>query len=356
MRLLVDISAHGFGHLAQTSLILSAVRDQEEVVDLVVRSGLDETTLREWLGPAIRHVPSDTDFGLVMRTPFSVDSAATLERYLAVHSRFRSAIDEVADLIRDERCAAVLSNVGYLAVAAAGRAGVPAVACSSLNWGDVLLAYCGAMSGADAILAQIDAAYSGADTFARLVPGMPMTRLRTTRIPAPLARVGTARREDVAATLQIDPRRPLVLCAFGGMLPPEPPPFLECEELATIGPETWVAAGAISARDLAIPFADLIASVDVVVSKPGYGIVAELGCAGTPSILVSRNDWPEEPYLLDWLAKRSCCTVVRHVADLDANLIRAHLASARAGVPPRRATPGGEAAVAQIVRAAARAA
>ena len=46
---------------------------------------------------------------------------------------------------------------------------------------------------------------------------------------------------------------------------------------------------------------DLIRSCDVLFTKPGYGAFTEAACNGTRALYVERDDWPEEPWLSDWL-------------------------------------------------------
>jgi len=54
-------------------------------------------------------------------------------------------------------------------------------------------------------------------------------------------------------------------------------------------------------RQFDMPFADLIASSDLVVTKPGYGMAAESVCNGKPVLYVKRGDWPEEPSIVAWM-------------------------------------------------------
>jgi len=353
MRLFVDITAHGWGHLAQTAPVVTALRQLEPALEVTVRSGLDPRVIRERLGD-VRHHPSDTDFGLAMQGPFSVDRQATLARYQAVHDVFDAHVESIAALIDGSAADIVFANVGYLAIAAARRAGVPVVACSSLNWSDLFRFYCSGLPGAEAIAERMDAAYRGADLFARLEPGMPMERFETRPITRPIARIGRRRRAEVAAAAGVAPDATLILCAFAGMLPPEPPPLLrEPDGLTVLGPGAWASSGAIAADAMQIPFADLVASVDGVITKPGYGMVAELGCTAVPTLMVSRRDWPEEPHLLAWLSRHGRHVAVDDLAELSAPRVRQLLAGL-AGSATRPAEPGGEADVVRLILAGAR--
>jgi hypothetical protein len=349
MRLLVDITAHGWGHLSQTAPIMTTLRDYYPGLELIVRSGLPSALVAQRLPGITKHHHSDTEFGLVMESPFQVARAATLQRYQSIHTGLERNIEYLAGLIVAERCDAVFTNIGYIAIAAAQRASVPSIACSSLNWSDVFSTYCGHMPDAVPILESMDTAYSKASLFIRLVPGMPMHKLATHPIARPISRVGKNKRALLIETLGLTNNSTIVLCSFGGMLPPEPPPFaFKRDGLIVVGPRAWSELGVIPVDDLPIPYADVLASVDAVVTKPGYGIVSELGCTATPAIMVSRGDWPEEPYLLNWLARHGRYVSVTDVRELSAAFVKNWLIESNSG-PIAVAQPGGERDVAQLI-------
>jgi hypothetical protein len=58
-------------------------------------------------------------------------------------------------------------------------------------------------------------------------------------------------------------------------------------------------------RSLGWPYLDVLASVDVLAAKPGYGTFAEAGFAGRDALVVPRDDWPESPHLVGWLARHA---------------------------------------------------
>ena len=61
---------------------------------------------------------------------------------------------------------------------------------------------------------------------------------------------------------------------------------------------------------LGLHFSDLLASVDAVVTKPGYGLFVESAAAGTPVLYLRREDWPEQEVLIDWLKREAVCAEV----------------------------------------------
>lgn len=350
MRLFVDITAHGWGHLSQTAPIIAALRERDPSFGCVVRSGLPRDMVERKLGPLAGFHASESDFGLVMTSPFIVDREASLARYLSLHRDFDRHVDALAALISDG-CDAVLSNIGYLALAAGKRAGIPTIACSSLNWSDMMHVYGHGAPGAAGVLADIDRSYAEADLFLRLSPGMAMERFRTRRIDRPIARLGTARRGDIRQRLGIGADAPIVVCAFGGMIPMGTPAFINRPDgLAVLGPPAWRDLGVLDVDGLGMPYADVLASADLVVTKPGYGIVAELGCLGTPSLMVSRGDWPEQPALLAWLADHSSTAEIDDIRSLAADDVHIMIKRARDRVYTP-AESGGERDIADAIKA-----
>jgi hypothetical protein len=149
-----------------------------------------------------------------------------------------------------------------------------------------------------------------AATFLRTTPGMPMTGLDRVIGIGPIATIGRERRGELRRILGVGTAR-IVLVALGGIptrLPVEAWPALA--NTHWLVPAAWqVARSDMSAFEpLGWPFADLLASSDAVVTKPGYGTFAEAACNGTAVLYQRRGDWPEQDCLIEWLSKnaRAC--------------------------------------------------
>jgi hypothetical protein len=347
-KLLVDITAHGHGHLSQTAPILKSLRRHRPNLRFVVRTGLAAEIVRQRLGDDVTLVHSDTDFGCVMKSPFEVDRGATLRRYLSVDKRLEETARQIADIARDHRCIGIFTNISYPAVLAASKLSIPSVACSSLIWSEVAEHYIGGMGrAAQNLLANMRAAYDRASILLRLLPGMPMARHVTVAVDRPIARVGQKRGEELKSLLGVARNVALVLCAFRGMLPPRPVALRTIPDLVLIGPEAW-SPFVIDADTIDWPFEDLIASVDAVLTKPGYGIAAELGCNATPGVFVTRGDWPEESGLVEWLRMNGRCVVLPKLDGLDSASLAQIVRGMSSAQPIKTPCAGGEDVVARI--------
>lgn len=300
--LFVDISAHGYGHLAQVAPVLNAL----EIGDLrlSIRSGLACEQLRARIQRPFAHIPRATDFGYVMKNALSIDLAASAEKYRHAHADWPQRVLEEKQFLEALAPDLVLSDVSYLPLAGAQAAGLACLAMSSLNWADLFLHYYGKEAWSAPIHAQMHAAYAGADAFLRLTPGMPMASLPNRIALGPIATGSRCSRNHAVAQLGLPPDRQWALVAFGGFdlrLPLERWP--RCQGVHWLIPREWPLERDDVSRvdEKRLPFADLLPNVDVIITKPGYGTFAEAACNGVPVLYLRRDDWPEQESLIAWL-------------------------------------------------------
>ena len=239
----------------------------------------------------------------------------------------------------------VLSNVGYTAIAAARRAGIPAVAMSSINWVDVLQCYCGAFAGMAGVIGQIESTYRSADAFLKVVPGLPMPWLPTTDL-SPIVARGRNRRDELAKLFNLRSDTRIVVFSVSELAPPPPPalPAALPEDLLLLGPTAW--SSQPPWRGFAatgMPFLDLLTSADLVVGKPGYGLATEAAMAQVPLLLVPYEAWPEVPEHIGWLRQYGVCTTTpRALEELSLDDILAALEGMRGRTAPQSPVFGGE--------------
>lgn len=304
MRLYAAISHHGYGHLAQTAPILNALADLAPGLDLIVRSALPTAVLARRVRAPFRHLEAATDCNFVMHDSLHIDLPASEAAYRAFHADWPRRVATEAEGLAALGVDLVYSNVGYLPLAAARAAGIPSVALCSLNWADIFAHYLGHRPGTGAMLDAMRAAYAGADRFLRPRPAMPMADLGNAFAIPPVAQAGRARQDELRAHLGLKRGDRIVLIGLGGIphrLPVEDWPVLP--GVTWLVPDEWGAARPdVRGFDATgMVYADLLASADALVTKPGYGSFVEAVRAGVPVLYLPRPDWPEAPYLIDWL-------------------------------------------------------
>jgi hypothetical protein len=313
LHLVISLSGHGFGHVAQTAPVLDALHRIMPQLRFTVRSAVPLAHLRSRIHAPFAHLPSEGDIGMVMSSALDVRVAESRAAYRAFHADWEARVANEARLLRELGADMVLSNVGYLPLAGARRAGIPNAALCSLNWFDIYQHYC----GGDAIAAQIHACYANADAFLRATPGMAMETLPNLVPVAPIAAVGNNRRDELGHHLQLTPNETLVLVSLGGIasrLPIERWPRID--GVRWLVQQDWRVEhpDIIVLESLPMSFGDLLASSDALLCKPGYGSFAEAACSGVPVLYVSRADWPESPALVAWLQQYGLCREISREA------------------------------------------
>ena len=303
--LLVALSGHGYGHLAQAAPVINALRQRLPALRLTVQCAIPERVLRPRIDGPLQPIAEAVDVGMVMASAVDVLIDDTLAAYRVFHADWEHRLARQEKLLASLTPDLVLADIPYLSLAAAARLGIPAVALCSLNWADILLGYCSEEPDSAALRELMLTAYNSAAVFLQPAPSMPMTDLVNTRPIGPIAATGRDRRIELNARLGLRHDEILGLIGLGGV-----DMRLPMEDWSTMPGVRWLAppewqvrrADTVSWGALTdLLFADLVHSCDVLLTKPGYGSFTEAVCNGTPVLYVERPDWPEEPWLTRWL-------------------------------------------------------
>ena len=302
--LVVDLSSHGFGHAGITCPVLNALRPHARKIKVTIRTAVPAALIVQRVDFDFDYI-AKPDFGMVMAGTMSVLPDESYAAYKELHKDWEAHVTTATAELAALKPSLLLSNISYLSIAAARKAGIPAVAFGAVNWADIFRRYCGDFPQAQSILEQMTDAYAGADIFLQPIPAMPMPSIRRHRLVGPVAEIGRDRRAELSERLNLDPDRRLVLLALGGI-----PTRLSFDAWPRLG-ETCVIIDSqlqanhpdvVSCEGLAFPFVDLVRSCDAIITRPGYGTVAEAACNGIPILLVPRDGWPETPAFVEWLA------------------------------------------------------
>ncbi|WP_440997938.1 glycosyltransferase [Arhodomonas sp. SL1] len=253
-----------------------------------------------------------------MRGPLDLDVTATWQSYARYHEELRRHVDEEKAHIRDAGADLVLADVPYVPIAAAGELGVPAVALCSVNWADVLEHYLPVGDARiDGLVDEIRACYRQAECFIAPTPSMPMPGLENLERVGPIARLSTARPGALRQHLPKAEGKSIVLATMGGITGgTRAARFPRIDGVRWIVPDEVVPPqrpDVTPVGNLQMPFLDVLAGSDVVVTKPGYGTFVEAACHGVPVVYVERDDWPESAALEAWLAGHGVALPVNRV-------------------------------------------
>lgn len=286
MLIALYVSGHGFGHASRDVELVNALAARRPGVRIVAR-----TLVAPWLfGPADVPVdvqPLEADTGLVQLDSLRFDERESVLRAAAFYETFAERVDAEARVLQALGADLVIADIPPLAFAAAARAGIPSIAIGNFTWDWIYGEYEAFDTLAPHVLPTICAAYATATRALRLPfhGGFePMAHV-VEDIPL-IARQSRRDRADTRRLLGLGDDRPVVLASFGAYGAPLPWEAIRANhEIALIAFDTQPPHG--------LKYQDLVAAADVVVSKPGYGIVSECVANNTALLYTSRGRFIE---------------------------------------------------------------
>ena len=300
------ISGHGFGHAAQVVPVLNALGRFVPHLRALLRTTVPAAFLNDrltipWEISAVRQ-----DIGCVQNGPITIDVEATWHEHQHFHSTWSDRLQTEVDAMRAAAPDLVIANTPYLALAAGKVTAIPTVALVSFTW-DLILSDYPAPPSVDkrALLESIRQAYGQADLALRITPSPPMELFSQQIDIQPIAEPASSAREQLTTRVALRPGERTVLVGFGG-IPLTSVPFKKLESLSGYrfifdGPVPQDSTRVISTQSLPFSFKALLASVDVVMTKPGYGTIVEAVALQTPVVYVRRYNFADEQSLVDYL-------------------------------------------------------
>ncbi len=295
MCIVAYVSGHGFGHSAREVEILRRLPPD---IPLVVKTGAPEWFWRSEVTRPFTFVADTFDVGTVQTTSVDVDARATLAAYQEMTARNAArADDEMADMER-RGAHLIVTDVPSFPLTLAARLGVPGVCIANFTWADIYAELGeGAEPGLALIAERLANEYAQAALLLDAGLSLPMPYFPQRVNVGIVARPHRDRRNELVRLLGLDDHKRIALLYVGDWGLPLRWPLLETfasgwHFISLIPPPDPVANLTVLPQT-ALPHPDLVASCDLVVSKPGYGLVGECLSSGTPLLYCPRTGFAE---------------------------------------------------------------
>ncbi|MDP2055745.1 MAG: hypothetical protein Q8L75_19075 [Acidobacteriota bacterium] len=339
------ISGHGFGHASRSIEVINALLDRHPAGRVIIRSAVAPWLVARTARPEVVLEPVETDTGVIQLDSLNLDEAATLVRAREFMATFPERVAGEVAYLRQAGVTAVVADLPALGIAAAHAAGVPGIALGNFTWDWIYAGYAGSAGLADAI----GAVYRHTTLALRLpmwggfatmpaVLDVPFIARRSTRDPA-----------EVRRLLGLPAGERLALVSFGGY----GVEGLNVAALRQLPGYRALLPGDVDEAAMyakGLRYEDLVRAVDVVVSKPGYGIVSECLANDTALLYTSRGHFVEYDVLVAAMPRFLRAAFIDQ-ADLFAGHWRPHLEAllAQPAPPEHPPTNGAEVAADRIL-------
>jgi len=295
--LAVYLSGHGYGHTVRSGQVMERLAErlpiQLQVVGAVPRRLWPQSLAHctQWRGQAC-------DVGVVQANEMSVDRGATIDLLGDWYGAYAEKVSAEAKWLAGG-FDLVYGDVPPLAFSAARRAGVPSVALANFSW-DWIYREMGLPEYAD-IAAE---AYSSAALLLELEPSAPMPAFSSRLDLGLLGCRSKLGRAELGRQLGVDGDCSLVMVSLRS----------EANRRIGLPPRrddvVYLADYPLAERDDArlvpasLSHRDVIAACDVVVTKPGYGVIGDCAANATRMLYAVPSGFPEHAVLCDWLRSR----------------------------------------------------
>ena len=231
---------------------------------------------------------------------------------------YRSSVKTIFKLI--------VGDIPPLGFEIASSAGIPSVALSNFSWDDIYRAYRADYPGFDAIVEQMTAAYYQKATLTLTLPYPCDMTVFPCRQEIPWVARTSASNEGTGKnqvwTCRTTPR---LFCSASAASVLN---RLSWDRFKRLGDFYFVATGdreTINGNlcvlsDTQSQYEDLVQAVDAIVTKPGYGIVADVLAHKLPMLYTDRGEFPEYPRLVEALGECATAEYISQAELLSGNL------------------------------------
>lgn len=366
MTIVFYTSGHGFGHASRDIEVINTILLKRPGTRIVSRTSVPRWFFERSVRGPIDLQPGEVDSGMVQIDSLHLDEDETARRAARFYADFDRRVKEEAALLTAVGATVIVADVPPLAFAASGLSGIPSVALANFTWDWIYETYPQFERLAPGVLALIRDAYRGTTHALRLpLSGGFEPMAAVTRSVPLIARRSKLGRSEARRAMALEDDVPIVLASFGGHDSGLRYDDVARNTLFTLVatdyemPEVPTAAGRMrrftgeQLADRGLQYVDLVAASDVVVTKPGYGIVSECIANGPALLYTSRGRFAEYGLLVAEMPRVLRC---RYIPQED--LRTGRWADAVAGVlqqppPPASLDVDGAAVVADQILAIA---
>ena len=324
-RIVFYVSGHGFGHTSRSIEVIHAVLRARPDVQIVVKTSAPLGLFSRTLHGRSELVELQCDAGMVQIDSLNMDAGASIRQAVEFQKRLPALVASEAAYLQGIQARATVGDIPPLAVAAAHAAGIPSIAIGNFTWDWIYEDY--RSDAAMELSREIRRLYQDVTVALRLpmAAGFEGLAPKIKDIPF-IARRSRRTQDDVRRALGLPPRSagtPLVLISFGGygvagLNTAGLAPLRNYTIATTDTPSPSAAPGranaiqpapgllAISEKqiyDNGLRYEDLVRAADVVVTKPGYGIISEAIANGASLLYTSRGHFPEYDVLVREMPK-----------------------------------------------------
>ncbi len=288
------------------------------------------TTAPEWLfgnqAGAMFYSRQAIDVGIIQNDSLEMNFGKTLEACQTFYAGTHDIVKQELSFIGKNDIKVIVGDIPPLAFEIAARAGLPSVAISNFSWDEIYRAYVTSYADFAAIVDQLTKYYQKTTLALTLPYSCGMTAFPNQRGIPWITRTSGLTKNQSRAKFGLPQNARIILLSFGGLGLDR----LPWDRLKQLNDFYFVATAdsGLAQGNLRIlsgiqsHYEDLVRAVDAMITKPGYGIVADALAHKIPILYTDRGEFLEYPRLVKALGE---CATAEYIAQ--AELLSGNLAA-----------------------------
>lgn len=301
-RITYYITAHGYGHAVRSLEVIRNLMTLDPSLEITIVSDLPRFLIDQNLDRPVTLRTKQLDIGLVQKDSLQFDLEATWEALRSLYNRRDEIIAEEVDFISRNQMQVVVSDIPFIVFHAAAECGIQSIGLGNFTWDWIYRPYAAHDRRWQPLIHWIKEGYSKCDLFLQLPMHGDCSACPTIRDVPLIARRAKRETEETRRILGVKPEQKAYLISFYSLhLDSEARREIEKMDHAVFfykHPIQYQMKNGRSLDGLDLSYADVVAAMDGVITKPGYGIVADCLAHGTPMIYTDRGVFPEYQILV----------------------------------------------------------
>jgi len=338
------ITAHGYGHGARSCDIINALRTAAPNQPVIVKTDLPDDFMQSRLLNGIELRRGAFDIGLIQQDSIQMDLGASLKALEALYARESELVRQEVDFMRNENIGVVVADIPAIPLAAAQQTGLPNIATSNFGWDWIYEEFGIHDPRWRPYVEKFRTIYAHTDLLLRQPFAEPMESFPNKMDLPLLAKPGQNRKKKIAEITGADPGKRWILLSFTALDLQQPAldqlSHLSDYEWFSVEPLEWTDSSVHCITRADVCFADTMASVDLVVTKPGFGILSECIANNKPMIYSDRLHFREYGVLVKAI-KRYCRHAFIPNSELYAGQLEKALSEIETAEEPQERIAGG---------------
>ena len=291
------ITGHGLGHATRTIEVINQLCDLEPECLPLINTDAPEWLFEREVTGEFQYVHCTNDVGAIQQDWRSVDRPATLKKYAEFMEREPEFVKTQTDFARREGAGVVVSDIPAVAFAIAKKIGIPSFGITNFSWDWIYAPYLEDYPNYAFVVEHLRECYAKASCLLRLPFYGDLSAFPKIEDIPLVARRSAPEREEILRKSNLDPTKKIVLIYLGDFDHQR----VISKEMRARKDLTFITFDAL-ANNGVLP-QDLVKAVDVVVTKPGYGIVSDCIANRTAILYTDREHFVEYHALVSGIKK-----------------------------------------------------